>query len=165
MHWLQGSTNLLHLNVTYTPTLADGPLLTMIQRIQGIAPALLPRAGVEYRDTYANDTWPLLWRLFPPFTTDAYDVLYHSLFVAGVAGALRLVPLSGRWLGVFLNKALFKHRQIPVYQRQAFFAGLQGEYHADPQQHYVTGYISDSFTHYQQMGPAPDWVYLSPVQA
>ena len=101
MHALQAETNMLGLNITYTPELSNGPLFTMIQSVQAADASMLELPPDTYL-RYSQDAWPPLWGTLPctsPFETDAYDAILEHPFVMGIEATV-----TGSWLPQVLKR-------------------------------------------------------------
>lgn len=85
VHGVLAQTNILDTNITYTIDLANMPLWWLITRIQAVhlpgvggGSLLHNRQPSDCSSKWAQDDWPWLWHLRPPYQKDAYDAALHS---------------------------------------------------------------------------------------
>ena len=146
VHGILGKSNLLGIDIMYTPSLSNAPLLWLIEHVKAAQPRILPDPAQSYL-RWAQDAWPLLWR-FPPFrplTIDAYDGIVRRFRIQ--PRSLDRVsqfssPLSA--LKGFINSQVLVDRDIPQcpVEPAQFYRMQPGE--DDPSKAY-TPYISQSF--------------------
>ena len=143
LHGILGETDLLGINIMYTPSLSNAPLLWLIERVKAAQPEILPDDNQSYLQ-WADDAWPPLYNLppFRPLTIDAYDGIVRRF--GDELRPLQCVSEFSSAIKGFIESQVLVDRDIPQcpVEPAQFYRMQPGE--DNPSTAY-TPFISQSF--------------------